>query len=162
ARAYQIVAVDPDGDQITFTLLNAPGFARLDAIDSVAGKATLLITPQQGDPVVTNNVRVALKDSKGATFTTLPFRIVISDVENDETRSGQGPAPGPGGPGPTPTPTPGNGNRPPVAKAAALPATAQATSKQGASIHLDGSQSSDPDGDTLTYSWKDGSNVIAT
>jgi hypothetical protein len=54
-------------------------------------------------------------------------------------------------------------NRPPRAMAAALPATVRATSSQdqGADVHLDGSASSDPDGDTLSYSWKDGATVIA-
>jgi hypothetical protein len=160
-RSYLIQAQDPDGNPITFSLQNAPSFARLDAIDPVAGRATLLITPQQGDAVVTNNVRVVLNDgqNRNSTFATLPFRIIISDVANDETGSGQGP--GPVDPGPGPGPGPG-GNRAPLAKAAPLPASVQATSKLGGSVHLDGSQSTDPDGDALTYSWKDNDTVIAT
>jgi len=151
-RRLMIEAKDPDDDQVTFALQGEPSFARLDAVDPIARKATILITPQQGNPVVTNNVRVVISDNKGGSFTTLPFRIAISDFKNDETGSGQGP--GSGGPGP-------GGNRAPVAKAAALAATVQATSKQGATIRLDGSQSSDPDNDALTYSWKDNGNVIA-
>ncbi|MGH9770063.1 MAG: PKD domain-containing protein [Blastocatellia bacterium] len=155
ARSIVLIAADGDNDPVTFTLLNGPAFARLDQADPAARKVTLLITPQPSDQVVTNNVRIAIADNKGGTFTTLPFRIQISDIANDETGSGQGP----GGPGPGPGP--GN-NRPPVANAAALAATIQATSRQGATVRLDGSQSSDPDGDTLTYSWKDNGNEIAT
>jgi len=151
-RRFLIEAKDPDNDDVTFALQGAPSFARLDAVDPVARRATLLIAPQQGDQVVTNNVRVVVSDNKGGSFTTLPFRIAISDFKNDETGSGQGP--GGGGPGP-------GGNRAPVAKAATLAATVQATSRQGATIRLDGSQSSDPDNDALTYSWRDNGNVIA-
>jgi hypothetical protein len=52
-------------------------------------------------------------------------------------------------------------NRPPTATAAALPVTVRATSKQGAGLHLDGSTSSDPDGDRLSHSWSDGGVEIA-
>ncbi len=45
-------------------------------------------------------------------------------------------------------------NHPPVADAGA-DQTVQATGQNGASVQLDGSKSSDPDGDTLTYAWTD-------
>ena len=53
-------------------------------------------------------------------------------------------------------------NHPPVANAGP-DQTVQATGPSGASVPLDGSQSSDPDGDTLSYVWTDESNnVIGT
>ena len=109
------------------------------------------------------NVRIVLTDSKGGIYSTLPFRIQISDVENDETGSGSGPGGGDdggdggggdGGGG-------GGGNNAPTARMAPLAIAVQATTKQGATISLDGSQSSDPDLDPLTYVWKDGEAVIA-
>jgi len=48
-------------------------------------------------------------------------------------------------------------NHPPVANAGADQSVA-ATGPSGASVQLDGSKSSDPDGDTLSYSWTDEAN----
>ena len=156
-RSYLIEANDLDiGDQVDITLQGGPLFARIDTVDPVARRATLLIAPQQGDQVVTNNVRVVLNDRKtGGIFMTLPFRIFIGSPANDERGSGQGPIPTPD---PDPNPNP---NRPPVAIAAPIPSPVQATSKLGATVRLDGSQSSDPDNDTLTFSWKDNGVEIA-
>src|SRR5882724_10834604 len=50
-------------------------------------------------------------------------------------------------------------NHPPVADAGA-DQTVQATGQNGASVQLDGSKSSDPDGDTLTYSWADQNGTV--
>lgn len=163
-RTISLQAGDGDNDAVMFSLLGAPSYARIDDTDPVARKAKLVITPQQGDQVIATNVRIVLTDNKGGVYQTLPFRIQISDVENDETGSGTGPGGGGGdgdgdggggggGGGPT--------NKPPVAKAAPLAATVQATSKQGAIVALDGSQSSDPDLDPLTYVWKNGDTIIA-
>ena len=51
-------------------------------------------------------------------------------------------------------------NQPPVADAGS-DQTVECTSPSGADVTLDGSGSSDPDNATLTYTWREGGNVIA-
>jgi hypothetical protein len=53
-------------------------------------------------------------------------------------------------------------NRPPVANAGPDQLMVEATGPGGAPVSLDGSSSSDPDGDALTYSWSEGGSTIAT
>jgi sugar lactone lactonase YvrE len=53
-------------------------------------------------------------------------------------------------------------NQPPTAVANLLPAVIEATSPDGASVNLNGAGSSDPDEDSLTYSWFDNGAQIAT
>jgi len=139
-RSVPLQATDDDGDPVTFSLLGAPPYALITGGDPGSRRATLLIAPKQGDAEVSGNVRVVLNDGRGRTFTTLPFRIMISATPNRE----------PGA------------NRPPVPVIGPLPATIQATSKNGAEITLDGSKSSDPDGDSLTFLWLDGNTLIST
>ncbi|HKQ78687.1 MAG TPA: HYR domain-containing protein [Blastocatellia bacterium] len=139
-RSVTFQASDDDGDPVMFSLLGAPPYALIIGGDPGARRATLLIAPKQGDQVASGNVRVVLNDGRGRTFTTLPFRIIISNTPNQE---------------------PGV-NRPPVPIIAPLPATIQATTKAGAEVTLDGSRSSDPDGDALDYMWFDGNTLIST
>src|SRR5262249_22075013 len=127
-RNISLQAADIDGDGVTFSLLGAPSYAQIIGGDAGSRRATLRIAPQQGDAVVSTNVRVVVNDGRGQTFTTLPFRIIISNTPNT---------------GPVI-------NHPPTAVMAPLPAEIQATSNQGAAVNLDGSGSSDPDGDSLS------------
>ena len=125
--------------------------------DPVTRTAKLIIEPRPGDQIASTIVRIEATDSKGGKAVTLPFRIQISDFETIENGDGTGP----GGP-----PDPGTGvgggggggtgpvNKPPVAVAKPLPPTIKATSKQGGVINLDGSASTDPDLDPLTFEWK--------
>jgi YVTN family beta-propeller protein len=53
-------------------------------------------------------------------------------------------------------------NRPPVASGSATPNPAEAQSLAGSSIRFDGSLSSDPDLDTLSFAWQESGGTIAT
>ena len=155
-KTITLQAQDANNDAVSFQLLGAPSYVRIDAPDPVNRTAKLIIEPVQGDQVAAS-VRFIATDSRNGKFTTLPFRIQISDTETDELGTGLGPT-GPPDPGTGVGGGGGNGggtNKPPIAKMAPLPATAQATTKQGAIVKLDGSASSDPDLDVLTYEWKD-------
>jgi hypothetical protein len=129
-KTITLQATDANNDAVSFALTNAPPYARLDNPDPVNRTAKLIIEPRPGDQAAATIVRVVATDSRGGVFSTLPFRIQISDTETDENGTGLGPT-GPPDPGPGIPPPPGGGtNKPPVAKMAPLPATAQATTKQ--------------------------------
>jgi len=138
-RNLSLQAADDNGDAVTLSLLGAPSYVQIIAGDPGARSATLRIAPLLGAPLVSSNVRVVANDGHGRTFTTLPFRIIISDTPNNE---------------------PGM-NHPPVAVVAPLPSTIQATSRDGAEVTLDATGSNDPDGDILTLLWFDGDKMIA-
>ena len=53
-------------------------------------------------------------------------------------------------------------NRPPVANAGADQPTVEATGPGGALVTLNGTGSSDPEGDSLTYSWTEGGSSVAS
>lgn len=142
-RSVILQATDGDNDAVMFSLQGAPSYVQIISGDPGSRNATLRIAPQPGDTAASTNVRVLANDGRGQTFTTLPFRIFISDVPNDETGSGV------------------SSNRAPIAIAAPLPGSLQANSKAGADVTLDGSASSDPDRDALIYSWYDGEELIA-
>lgn len=142
-RNVILQAADGDNDPVSFSVQSAQPFVQIISGDPGSRTATLRIAPQTGDTAAATNVRIIASDGRGQTFSTLPFRIFISDVPNDDTGSGI------------------SLNHPPVAVAAVLPDVMPATSKAGADVTLDGSGSSDPDGDALIYSWYDGDVLIA-
>ncbi|MFN0088386.1 MAG: HYR domain-containing protein [Blastocatellia bacterium] len=141
-RNILLQAADADGDPVTFTLQGAPSYAQIISGDPGARNATLRIAPPAGETSVATNVRVIANDGQGQTFTTLPFRVILSETPNDDTGSGV------------------SLNQPPVAVIAPIPAALQATSKNGAELTLDAAGSRDPDGDPMSFTWYDGDAVI--
>jgi hypothetical protein len=129
-------ATDADNDPVTFSLVPSLSFVSVTNANAAARTATLFINPANGN-VGVYNVQVKAEDNKGGSNLTQTFTITVND---------------PNGP---------PQNRPPVAVANQLPSTVQANG-QTATINLDGSASTDPDNDPLTYSWTDGGQVIAT
>lgn len=128
-----LAATDSDGDNVTFSLVGAPAFATIVNANPSARTATLRLAPTSAGTF--SNIQIKADDGKGGTATSAAFSITVNE-----------PAPG---------------NQPPTANAGQLPAMAEASSANGASVTLNGS-GSDPDGDPLTYSWTDNGNVIAT
>ncbi|HZS09735.1 MAG TPA: HYR domain-containing protein [Blastocatellia bacterium] len=141
-RDILLKATDPDNDPVTFSLIGAGSNAKLVDVNAAARQATLRITPSADDPVT--EIRVVATDNHKQTFRTLPFRVQVSDIPNDETGSGKKLT-----------------NRVPVPLVQPLPSAIQAAGKDGADVSLDGSKSTDADGDSLTFTWTDAGQVIA-
>lgn len=141
-RDILLRATDQDNDPVTFSLLGAGPNAQLVDVNSSARQATLRITAAADNPVY--EIRVIATDSRRATFRALPFRVFVNEIANDETGSGKKLT-----------------NRPPTARLEPLPAAIQATNRDGAVLQFDGSKSTDPDGDNLTFVWMDNGQQIA-
>ncbi|HEX4945315.1 MAG TPA: IPT/TIG domain-containing protein, partial [Blastocatellia bacterium] len=147
-RRILLKAEDADGDPVTFRLSTTARNIALGNYDPVARQATLFIGPLSSNtPPV--QVRIQVNDNKQQSYLTLPFQIAVSNIANDDTGSGGG-----GGGG-------GRSNRPPHAVIAPLPATINATEVDGIVMQLDGSLSTDPDVDGLTYSWNINGQVVS-
>ncbi|MBI1764235.1 MAG: HYR domain-containing protein [Acidobacteria bacterium] len=126
-------ATDADNDTVTFTLVPALSFVTVTNANAAARTATLFINPA-GSNAGVYTVRVQATDSKGATGQTPEFTITITDPNNN----------------------------PPVAVMNTLSATYFAPNgSPTAAVALNGTGSSDPDGDPITYAWFDGATQIA-
>lgn len=134
----EITATDGDNDPVTFTLENAPAFVTLINANPAGRKATLRIAPPIGDSDQQFNLTIRASDGRGGQAVSNTVTVTVTTA---------------------PPPPP---NRSPLAVAQALPTSVEATDDVGALITLDGSASSDPDGDALSYSWTDLGTVIST
>ncbi len=131
----EVRATDADGDVVTFTLENAPAFVTLTQANPQQRTATLRIAPSAGDAVTIYTLKVNADDGRGGKSASNSVTVTIADNSN---------------------------NRPPIAVANRLPDTALAGENGLATVQLDGSASTDPDGDQLTFAWLDRGTVIAT
>lgn len=150
-RKIDLQAQDADGDPVTFTILGAAPNVALSNADPVARKATLFIGPLKANSAPAL-IRIQVSDNKQQTYSTIPFQIAVSTVPNDDSNVGGGGNGGAGG---------GRSNRPPTAVISPLPATVEATEVDGIVLQLNGTLSTDPDVDSLTFSWADNGVEIA-
>ncbi|MEK7833232.1 MAG: PA14 domain-containing protein, partial [Acidobacteriota bacterium] len=133
-----VTASDSDNDPVTLTLQNAPSFITLINANPAQRSATLRIAPPIGDNDQIYNLTIRADDGRGGQSVGNQFTVNITSV--------------------LPPPQ----NRAPVAVANTLATPITAPDDSGATIALDGSASSDPDGDALNYNWTDQGITIAT
>ena len=162
-RRIVLQASDDEGDSVFFRL-SGPTTANvvIGAPDPVAKRAVLFIGPLASN-AQSNIFRIVVSDNKRQSFTTLSFVIAVSDIPNTVyagpptgigggTGGGTGTGTGDTGGGTTGVGG-GRGNHAPVARMIALPATIESTDAEGALLQLDGSLSTDPDVDSLSFEW---------
>jgi len=75
AYSFQPSASDPDGDALTFSVSNLPGWA---AFNSSTGRISG--TPAASDVATYSNIRVTVADGKGGSASTGMFAITVTDV----------------------------------------------------------------------------------
>jgi sugar lactone lactonase YvrE len=128
-----LTASDAENDPVSFSLSNAPAFVTLTNVNQAQRTATLRIAPGQNDGGTFNNIIVQVSDGRGGAGQSAPFSITVN----------------------------GAGNRAPQAVIAGGASVAfDATSADGAVVTLNGTQSSDPDGDALSFLWTEGAAVL--
>ncbi len=74
-------ATDEDGDPVSFSLLNAPGFASLVNANPAQRTATLRLAPTTAGTF--DNVRVQAEDTKGGKTQSAAFTIRVNDVTSN-------------------------------------------------------------------------------
>lgn len=132
-RNVPLVATDSDGDNVTFSLVNAPPYATIVDAQPVERRATLRLAPAEAG--VTSGVRIHLDDGRGGIVNSAPFTITVNE--------------------------PVGTNRPPTVDPGNIPSVLEALSVAGAPLQLAG-VGSDQDGDKLSFVWFDNGQPIAT
>jgi len=144
---------DPDGDKLTYRWTDANG-ARLAVGEKVqielpVGTHKIKLTVSDGELSDTDTVVITIVKAQTSTpkpttkATATPTKKVTPTPTKKST--------------PTPTKKPSSGNTRPVANAGSNKTVV--TDAEVAEVTLDGSKSYDPDGDSLSYKWKDESGV---
>lgn len=131
----EIRAADADGDPVTFTLENAPAFITLTKANPTQRTATLRIAPPTGDNAALYTLRVTASDGRGGNSNSNAFNVTVADNAN---------------------------NQPPVAVTNRFAEMLIAGENNLATLRLDGTASSDPDGDQLSFTWLDNGTTIAS
>ncbi len=141
ARGYPlsvlIRAVDPEGDRLAFSQTGLPSYASFT--DNGNGTATLLLSPQRAEPPGATLMTVAVSDGTMSGAET--FAIYVP-------ASGCGAAFAGGG---------GEGDNKPPVSISGGPYTGLA----GDPVAFDGTQSSDPEGQSLRFAWNLGDGAVA-
>ncbi len=161
-RRIVLQAQDDEGDSVFFRL-SGPTAANvvIGSPDPVAKRAVLFIGPLAANAPA-NSFKIVVSDNKRQAFTTLSFVIAASDIPNTVYAGpptgvggggGIGGGTGTGDTGGTTGVGGGRGNHAPIAKMLSLPATIESTDAEGALLQLDGSLSTDPDVDSLSFEW---------
>ena len=102
ASEFAVKAIDPDGpaNQLTYTLVGAPGWAR---IDPAVGKITLTPTAAQAGSRFPLNVRVIDNGQPAPSFAETTINVVVAQAMARTGKEGEGPAPLMGPEAPTPS-----------------------------------------------------------
>lgn len=77
AYSFQPTASDADGDTLTFSVSNLPGWASFNQ-----GTGRISGTPGAADVATFSNVRVTVSDGRGGTASTAMFNITVASIGN--------------------------------------------------------------------------------
>ena len=126
-------ATDADGDNVVFTLVNAPTYVTVIKPDPAQRSAVVRFAPETTGS--STGIRLRAEDSRGGVTVSAPFGITVNAAATT--------------------------NRPPTVDPGALPATIEAVSPNGAPLAVAGS-GADPDGDALSFVWTVGGLAVAS
>ncbi|MFN0120913.1 MAG: REJ domain-containing protein [Blastocatellia bacterium] len=121
----QLSAADADGDSVTFTIESANPLAFISITNANPSSRTAIMRVAPGGANVgVYTLQIKATDSKGISTVTTPFTVSVTE------------------------------NQAPMAKIAGGSNISVSTGGSSITIVMDGSQSTDPDGDPLTYAWR--------
>ncbi|HKO21939.1 MAG TPA: PKD domain-containing protein [Candidatus Eisenbacteria bacterium] len=139
SRSLILRAIDPEGDRLVYHQIGLPSYASM--VDSGDGNASLVIAPGANDPSGGSFVTISVSD--GTHEVSDLFTVTVGSDWECGRRT----------PGPLST---GDANGHPLARAGG-PYSGMA----GVPIRFDGTQSSDPEGNSLQFAWDLGDGSVA-